>query len=86
MPIENGGPGDRLCPPRDILSQGFDQNFPELWGIKLLQALSHIQDPNIAKLYDVYLFSDKILVASEHLELSLAELNLHSFPSDEWEI
>lgn len=60
--------------------------FQSSGGIGLLQTLSNIQHPNIAKLYEVYLFRDKIFVASEHLSLSLAELNLPSFPFDEWEI
>lgn len=51
-----------------------------------MQALSSIQYPNIAKLYDVYLYDNKIFVASEYLELSLAELNYHSFLFKEWEI
>ncbi|RDL30196.1 uncharacterized protein BP5553_10474 [Venustampulla echinocandica] len=55
-------------------------------GVPLLRALSRIQHPNIATLYDVYCYEDKIFTASEYLEISLVELDLPSLPLEEWEI
>jgi hypothetical protein len=60
--------------------------FPNSGGIGLLQSLSGIQHPNIAKLYDVYCCNNKIFTASEYLELSFVDLYFQSFPFDEWEI
>lgn len=60
--------------------------FPNSGGIGLLQTLSDIQHPNIAKFYDVYCCDNKIFIASEYLELSLMDLDFQSFPAAEWEI
>jgi hypothetical protein len=74
------------CHRKTYFSKASIRAFQSSGGVTVLQALSSIQHPNIAKLYDVYLYDDKIFVASEYLELSLAELNFHSFPFEEWEI
>ena len=55
-------------------------------GLKLLQALSSFRHPNIAKIYDVYCHADKIYTISEYLELSLNDIDFHSFILAEWEI
>jgi hypothetical protein len=60
--------------------------FPNSGGIQLLQAFSSFRHPNIANVYDVYCYDNSIFVASEYLELSLNELDFHSFLFAEWEI
>lgn len=60
--------------------------FPNSGGIQLLQAFSSFRHPNIANVYDVYCYNDRIFVASEYLELSLNELDFHSFSFAEWEM
>jgi hypothetical protein len=60
--------------------------FPNPGSVELLQGLSGIQHPNIATVYDVYCFGNKIFTASEYLELSLSDLDFKSFPFQEWEI
>jgi len=41
---------------------------------------------NIANIYDVYCHDNKMFIASECLELSLADLDFPSFEFEEWEI
>jgi serine/threonine protein kinase len=53
--------------------------FPNSSGIQLLQLFSSFRHPNIANVYDVYCYDDSIFVALEYLELSLNELDFHSF-------
>lgn len=60
--------------------------FPNSGGIGLLQSLSCIQHPNIAKVYDVYCCDTKIFAALEYFELSLLDLDFQSFPLEEWEV
>ena len=55
-------------------------------SMQILQQLSHIQHPNLATIYDVYCYEDKICMAIEYLELSLAELDFQSFELEEWEV
>ena len=74
------------CHRRAYFRRASIRAFQTSGGVKILQDLSIIQHPNIAKLYDVYLYDDKVFIASEYLELSLAELDFHSFPFEEWEI
>jgi hypothetical protein len=74
------------CHRKSYFTKATIRAFQSSGGVTVLQALSSIQHPNIAKLYDVYLYDDRIFVVSEYLELSLAELNYHSFPFEEWEI
>ena len=62
------------------------REFPNSGGMQLLQALSGIEHPNIAKVYDVYCYDNKIFTASEYLELSLTDINFQSFPFEEWEV
>lgn len=51
-----------------------------------LKALCDIQHSAISKIFDVYSYESKIFIASEYLELSLIDLEFHSFQFDEWEI
>lgn len=60
--------------------------FPSSGGFKILEAISSVQHPNVAKLFDVYLYDNKVFVASEYLELSIDELDFHYPPFEEWEI
>lgn len=62
------------------------RTFRSSGGVKLLQVLSNIQHPNIATLYDIYLHQDMIFFASEHLSLSLSDIDFRTFPCEEWEI
>ncbi|KAH6670154.1 hypothetical protein B0J14DRAFT_445293, partial [Halenospora varia] len=62
------------------------REFPNSGGVQLLQALSGIDHPNIAKVYDVYCYGNKIVTASEYLELSLTNIDFQSFPFEEWEV
>jgi hypothetical protein len=55
-------------------------------SVRILQQLSHIQHPNLATIYDVYCYEDKICTAIEYLELSLAELDFEYFELEEWEV
>jgi hypothetical protein len=62
------------------------RTFSTSRGVEVLQALSGIQHPNIAKVYDVYCYDNKLFIVSEYLPLSLVDLDFHSFPFEEWEI
>ena len=73
------------CPGK-YFSRATIREFPNPGSMELLQALSGIEHPNIAAIYDVYCHGDKIFTASEYLELSLADTNFLSFPFEEWEI
>jgi hypothetical protein len=74
------------CHRRAYFRKASIRAFQTSGEVKILQDLSSIQHPNIAKLYDIYLYNDKVFIASEYLELSLAELDFHSFSFEEWEI
>ncbi|KAH6696556.1 hypothetical protein BKA61DRAFT_563364 [Leptodontidium sp. MPI-SDFR-AT-0119] len=73
------------CPGK-YFSRATIREFPNPGSMELLQALSGIEHPNIAAIYDVYCHGDKIFTASEYLELSLADISFLSFPFDEWEV
>ncbi|KAH7393740.1 hypothetical protein BKA64DRAFT_756147 [Cadophora sp. MPI-SDFR-AT-0126] len=73
------------CPGK-YFSRATIREYPNPGSMELLQALSGIEHPNIAAIYDVYCHSDRIFTASEYLELSLADTNFLSFPFEEWEI
>lgn len=60
--------------------------FQNLGGLKTLEALSSVQHPNVVKIFDVYLYDNRIFVASEYLELSFDELDFYCPPFEEWEI
>ena len=75
-----------VCHRRAYFRMASIRAFQTSGGVNILQDLSSIQHPNIASLYDVYLYDDKVFIVSEYLEFSLAELDFHSFPFEEWEI
>ena len=60
--------------------------FPSPGSVQILQQLSDVQHPNIAKIHDVYCYKDKLFIATEYLELSLSELDYYTFELEEWEI
>lgn len=60
--------------------------FPGPGSVRILQQLSNVQHPNIAKINNVYCYEDKLFIATEYLELSLSELDYHTFELEEWEI
>jgi serine/threonine protein kinase len=74
------------CRRGSYFQRAFIREFPSLGGLELLQSLSTIQHPNIASIYDVYCAENKIFTATEYMELSLTDLQFHSFPFQEWEI
>ncbi|KIM93506.1 hypothetical protein OIDMADRAFT_80273, partial [Oidiodendron maius Zn] len=75
-----------VCHRRAYFRMASIRAFQTSGGVKILQDLSSIQHPNIASIYDVYLYDGTVFIASEYLQFSLAELDFHSFPFEEWEI
>jgi hypothetical protein len=63
----------RLCHTSDVLDEQ-----PRL--------LSSIQHPNIATVYDLYCDDDKIFLITEHLHLSISQLDFQKYELEEWEI
>jgi hypothetical protein len=62
------------------------RDFSTSGTYQTLQDLNDIWHPNIANIYDVYLYDDKLSIAAEHLDVSLTELDFQSFALQEWEI
>ncbi len=54
--------------------------------IQQSQVLARVSHPNIASIYGVYSYIDKLLVVTEHLDISLAQLDFQSYEVEEWEI
>jgi serine/threonine protein kinase len=48
--------------------------------------LSSIQHPNIATVYDIYCDDDKVFLITEHLHLSILQLDFQKYELEEWEI
>jgi len=48
--------------------------------------LSSIQHPNIATVYDLYCNDDKIFIVTEHLHISISELDFRKYELEEWEV
>jgi len=48
--------------------------------------LSSIQHPNIATVYDLYCDDDKIFLVTEHLHISISQLEFQKYELEEWEI
>ena len=42
--------------------------------------------PNVASIYGAYCYDDKTLLVTEHLDISLAQLDFQSHELEEWEI
>ena len=62
------------------------RDFPTSGTYQTLHALNDIQHPNIASIYDVYCYNNRLSIAAEHLDVSLTELDFQSFALEEWEI
>ncbi|KFY26010.1 hypothetical protein V491_01503 [Pseudogymnoascus sp. VKM F-3775] len=62
------------------------QEFPATNSIQQSQLLATVSHPNIASIYGVYSYIDKLLVVTEHLDISLAQLDFQSDEIEEWEI
>ncbi|KFY03302.1 hypothetical protein V490_00219 [Pseudogymnoascus sp. VKM F-3557] len=54
--------------------------------VTVSQVLARVSHPNIASIYGVYSYIDKLLVVTEHLDISLAQLDFQSYEIEEWEI
>jgi hypothetical protein len=50
------------------------------------QILSRIAHPNVASIYSAYCYNDKISLVTEHLDISLTQLDFQSYELEEWEI
>ncbi len=48
--------------------------------------LSRIESPNIAIVYDLYCDDDKIFQVTEHLDISLSQLEIQKYELEEWEM
>jgi hypothetical protein len=62
------------------------KDFPPSGTYQTLQVLNDILHPNIANIYEVYLYDDKLCIAAEHLDVSLVELDFQSFALEEWDV
>jgi hypothetical protein len=60
--------------------------FQSYGRVTMLEALSRLEHPNIANLFDIYLHNSTMFVASEYLELAFSELDFLCPPFEEWEI
>ncbi|KFY27454.1 hypothetical protein V491_00907 [Pseudogymnoascus sp. VKM F-3775] len=54
--------------------------------IQQSQVLATVSHPNIASIYGIYSYIGKLLVVTEHLDISLAQLDFQSYEIEEWEI
>lgn len=50
------------------------------------QILSRFMHQNVASIYGAYCYRDRILLVTEHLDISLAQLDFQSYELEEWEI
>ncbi len=48
--------------------------------------LSRIQSPHIAIVYDLYCDNDKVFQVTEHLDISLSQLEIQKYELEEWEM
>ncbi|KFX96046.1 hypothetical protein O988_05516 [Pseudogymnoascus sp. VKM F-3808] len=62
------------------------QESPAANIVQQSQVLARVSHPNIASIYGVYSYIDKLLVVTEHLDISLAQLDFQSYKTEEWEI
>ena len=54
--------------------------------LQMLEALAQVQHPNIADILDVYSHDGKLCIVSEHLDVSLLDLEFKRLVPEEWEI
>lgn len=62
------------------------QEFPARNVIQQTKVLARVSHPNIASIYGLYYYADKILLVTEHLDISLDQLDFQSYALEEWEI
>ena len=62
------------------------QESPASNVIQQTQVLARVSHPNIASIYGLYYYTDKILLVTEHLDISLDQLDFQSYALEEWEI
>ena len=62
------------------------QESPASNVIQQTKVLARVSHPNIASIYGLYCYTDKILLVTEHLDISLDQLDFQSYALEEWEI
>ncbi|KFY17984.1 hypothetical protein V492_00234 [Pseudogymnoascus sp. VKM F-4246] len=62
------------------------QESPTSNFIQQTQVLARVSHPNIASIYGMYYYVDKILLVTEHLDISLDQLDFQSYELEEWEM
>lgn len=55
-------------------------------ALEQMRALSSLQGPNIATVYNVYCDGDEVFVVTERLDLFFRQLEIQRFEMEEWEI
>ncbi|KAH7363991.1 hypothetical protein BKA65DRAFT_127134 [Rhexocercosporidium sp. MPI-PUGE-AT-0058] len=54
--------------------------------LNMLEDIAQVEHPNIAKILDVYFHDGRLCVVSEHLAVSLLDLEFKRLAPEEWEI
>jgi hypothetical protein len=54
--------------------------------LRMLEVLVHVQHPNVADILDVYFHDSKLHIVSEHLDVSMLDLQFKRLAPEEWEI
>jgi len=54
--------------------------------LRMLEVLAHVQHPNVADILDVYFHDGKLSIVSEHLDVSMLDLQFKRLAPEEWEI
>lgn len=55
-------------------------------GLEQIQNLSRIQHPNVASIHGVYCYDGQFSLITEHLEVSMSQLDVGNYHLQEWEI
>lgn len=50
------------------------------------RVLSKIQHPNVASIHDIYCYDGKFFLITEHLDVSMPQLDVRKYQLEEWEI
>lgn len=51
-----------------------------------VEILSTIQHPNITSICDIYRYSNKTFLVTEHLQVGISQLEIQKYELEEWEI
>ena len=54
--------------------------------LQMLEVLAHLQHPNFADTLDLYFHDSKLYIVSEHLDVSMLDLEFERLAPEEWEI